>query len=172
MNCHVCLDPLFISECVRTKCNHYFHRICLLRWLQDRHTCPYCRGYIYKNECKLLNHLSMIHLYFENGLNMNDRMFFPKNLYDLKLCFMYLFYNQTGILLSITKTMDNNLNRIIKHFLDHLSHDMNMMYMNFYHQKDLEIIIKINEISLCRIDMKDIHHLFHRRHDDFILNYY
>ena len=41
--CVVCLCKIEEGEEIR--CDHLFHRICLDRWLQYKHTtCPLCRG--------------------------------------------------------------------------------------------------------------------------------
>lgn len=47
--CNICLDELTYENPIlitTTKCNHVFHRICLLNWILTNkiHTCPTCRG--------------------------------------------------------------------------------------------------------------------------------
>ena len=58
--------------------------------------------------------------------------------------------------------MENKLNHIIKHFMDHLNdNEIHYMYIHFYHQRDLEITIRLdNQISACKMNMMDIHNLF------------
>lgn len=47
--CTVCLSELTYENPIAittTKCNHVFHRVCLLNWIltNNIHTCPICRG--------------------------------------------------------------------------------------------------------------------------------
>ena len=44
--CAICLDRI-VSDNVKTKCKHNFHKKCLLGWCmnnRDKPTCPICRG--------------------------------------------------------------------------------------------------------------------------------
>jgi hypothetical protein len=46
LNCSICLDKLSGVVC-RTKCNHMFHKSCLIEWLKDEtNSCPTCRATI------------------------------------------------------------------------------------------------------------------------------
>jgi len=40
--CAICLDSL-ITDIKKTKCNHYFHSVCISEWDSTR-GCPMCRG--------------------------------------------------------------------------------------------------------------------------------
>lgn len=46
-DCPICLADFEDGETVRIlpKCNHYFHRECIDRWLLSHSTCPTCRRY-------------------------------------------------------------------------------------------------------------------------------
>jgi hypothetical protein len=43
MDCPICLEAGKDSIFVKTECNHYFHKECLLEWLNVKKTCPMCR---------------------------------------------------------------------------------------------------------------------------------
>jgi hypothetical protein len=46
--CLVCLEPCLAGEATlalrRCSCRRAFHTACLARWLEERGTCPHCRG--------------------------------------------------------------------------------------------------------------------------------
>lgn len=47
-DCSICLEPLAGKQCVKTSCNHIFHRLCMYK-IENMHkflTCPMCRNYI------------------------------------------------------------------------------------------------------------------------------
>ena len=51
-DCSICYGPLDANAAVVKRlpcCRHYFHRQCLLRWLEGNTTCPYCRTEIRLN---------------------------------------------------------------------------------------------------------------------------
>ena len=39
--CSICLEPFCDG---RLKCKHYFHDICIKKWLKSNVSCPYCRN--------------------------------------------------------------------------------------------------------------------------------
>ena len=43
MDCPICLEAGKDSIIVKTECNHYFHKECLLEWLNVTKSCPMCR---------------------------------------------------------------------------------------------------------------------------------
>ena len=44
-NCPICLDEFKESEYYRNlKCNHFFHKKCIDRWLKKENNCPMCRA--------------------------------------------------------------------------------------------------------------------------------
>lgn len=43
--CNICLD--FINFPIYLHCKHYFHKKCILKWLNSNATCPNCRTNIY-----------------------------------------------------------------------------------------------------------------------------
>eukprot|EP00934_Nitzschia_sp_Nitz4_P007987 Nitzschia sp. Nitz4//scaffold9_size221794//121069//122196//NITZ4_001357-RA/size221794-processed-gene-0.21-mRNA-1//1//CDS//3329561034//7977//frame0 len=44
--CTVCCETFQLSDCLVSlpTCSHVFHEQCVLPWLQQHHTCPYCRA--------------------------------------------------------------------------------------------------------------------------------
>ena len=43
-SCGICKDEFNIGEeCLLMPCDHYFHDTCLLPWLKERNSCPFCR---------------------------------------------------------------------------------------------------------------------------------
>lgn len=44
-NCLICIDKFKINEYKRSlpKCNHYFHKKCIDKWLKKCASCPVCR---------------------------------------------------------------------------------------------------------------------------------
>ncbi|XP_070541471.1 E3 ubiquitin-protein ligase RNF139-like [Ptychodera flava] len=46
--CAICYQEL-LSACI-TPCNHYFHSLCLRKWLYLQDKCPLCHSYIYKED--------------------------------------------------------------------------------------------------------------------------
>ena len=47
-DCSICLEPLANKQCVKTSCNHIFHRLCMYK-IENMYnfiTCPLCRNYI------------------------------------------------------------------------------------------------------------------------------
>lgn len=47
MSCAICLDYFKLNDMVswsgNGKCNHIYHKDCILYWLLKRCDCPYCR---------------------------------------------------------------------------------------------------------------------------------
>jgi SUMO ligase MMS21 Smc5/6 complex component len=43
--CAICLDSI-IRGIALPSCNHIFHKDCILGWLRQASTCPYCRSTI------------------------------------------------------------------------------------------------------------------------------
>ena len=42
--CSICLSALKIGdEMIKLKCNHFFHKDCVIKWLKDNNNCPNCR---------------------------------------------------------------------------------------------------------------------------------
>ena len=47
IKCSICLDDLCEGndkQVVKTKCNHYFHRKCIVTWLREHRNCPLCQN--------------------------------------------------------------------------------------------------------------------------------
>lgn len=42
--CSVCFEPIRYGMALQ--CHHCFHRNCLLPWISEHNTCPYCRSLI------------------------------------------------------------------------------------------------------------------------------
>lgn len=54
--CTICLSNM--DNPFKTKCNHYFHKDCLDKWVKIKNNCPNCRKslkYLYKNKKKQEN---------------------------------------------------------------------------------------------------------------------
>jgi len=45
--CLICMNTMKIEDIERLRCQHIFHRECLLTWMEIRQNCPLCR----KKEC-------------------------------------------------------------------------------------------------------------------------
>lgn len=44
-DCIICYHPFDLSEKIKTLvCHHFFHEVCIDRWLEDHVTCPLCRA--------------------------------------------------------------------------------------------------------------------------------
>jgi len=46
--CAICLTEYEDGEKILKirRCNHYFHHVCIIQWLNENRVCPYCRGEI------------------------------------------------------------------------------------------------------------------------------
>ena len=42
--CSICLDKIYFRY--KTECNHLFHKKCIITWLENNNTCPFCRNVI------------------------------------------------------------------------------------------------------------------------------
>lgn len=42
-NCGICMEGIEKNMMLRLPCSHPFHRLCLLHWLNNGHSCPICR---------------------------------------------------------------------------------------------------------------------------------
>ena len=42
-SCSICLDVISEDTKIITKCNHIFHKKCILQWLEENENCPLCR---------------------------------------------------------------------------------------------------------------------------------
>jgi hypothetical protein len=108
----------------------------------------------------------MIPIYFSDGLCINEKTFLPQNLFDLKLCFLYIFLAQHGILIfPFTKPFDSKLSSIILTFLQKIHADKSVVFifLNFFKQKDLHLKITYENMrneNKNIINMKDIYKLF------------
>jgi len=40
--CPICIEDMVDNVC-RVKCNHMYHRVCIMPWLEINNTCPVCR---------------------------------------------------------------------------------------------------------------------------------
>ena len=46
--CSICQEPIMQEESVlQLRCTHSFHRLCIIPWFYNQHTCPNCRVKIY-----------------------------------------------------------------------------------------------------------------------------
>ncbi|KFM79084.1 Protein TRC8-like protein, partial [Stegodyphus mimosarum] len=45
--CPICFQELITAKV--TTCNHFFHKICLRKWLNEQNTCPLCYTVLYQN---------------------------------------------------------------------------------------------------------------------------
>jgi predicted amidophosphoribosyltransferase len=47
MECPICLEPIPTTNEIKTDCNHYFCKTCLMKWQkkeEQNHQCPICRS--------------------------------------------------------------------------------------------------------------------------------
>lgn len=54
--CVICQDDYNNDKCVQLYCNHKYHKKCIIRWLNEKLTCPLCNQNI---KLKNGNRLSM-----------------------------------------------------------------------------------------------------------------
>lgn len=59
-DCPICLEKLVSENVQELQCGHMFHNKCLEKWLEENHTCPYCRS--------LVDH----HIIFDDNLTPQD----------------------------------------------------------------------------------------------------
>ena len=47
-DCSICLEPLAVKQCVKTSCNHIFHRLCMFKIgkMCEFPPCPMCRNHM------------------------------------------------------------------------------------------------------------------------------
>ncbi|XP_035217866.1 protein TRC8 homolog [Stegodyphus dumicola] len=45
--CPICFQELITAKV--TTCNHFFHKVCLRKWLKEQNTCPLCYTVLYRN---------------------------------------------------------------------------------------------------------------------------
>ena len=43
LQCSICMD-IIQSECMVTKCGHKYCEKCIIQWLENNSSCPYCRA--------------------------------------------------------------------------------------------------------------------------------
>ncbi len=64
-NCSICLENYSIEDLnsndknkkiIKTDCNHYFHEHCIISWLINKNTCPYCRSIITNNIVEMMKY--------------------------------------------------------------------------------------------------------------------
>ena len=162
--CTICLDLLFIKKSIKTKCGHFYHYDCIIKWIETKNNCPQCRTHTLQKDCEFISKFEFISTFFENGLFINDIYLFPKNLLDLKLCFLYLFYRQHVIfIMPFSKPLENKLHKIVDIFLQNVLFEKVWFFtfINFYKQKDLVIRIRPSEDHFkIKISMNEIRRLF------------
>jgi len=74
--CPICQEPF--ESAIRLPCNHFFHKWCLLRWLETQHSCPLCRENLSWKEASPLdeNFSFILSTYRREGSNIYN---FPEN---------------------------------------------------------------------------------------------
>lgn len=169
MLCGICLEELYLTEeyCIMTKCSHYYHSICILRWLNIRNECPLCRTSIWLIDCITLN--ASLLLNKEHGIILNHYNMFPQTLLDLKLCILFVFFVQHGIIFQdIPNYIHKHICQIIAKFIEHILHhhdgDFNYILYNFYRHYHLHLNFSSTLSADCkRLSMNDLHLLFFGR---------
>lgn len=57
-DCCICISDFVVNEDISTlDCNHTFHFECICEWVQEKQTCPMCRGKIDIKEIEIINPL-------------------------------------------------------------------------------------------------------------------
>ena len=87
--CAICLDSITDEHSVIVeKCKHYFHKVCLQKWLSSNNTCPVCRLIIFSNiyEAKL-----------ELSVETLSNHITEEGHFDCVYCFEHVCNNLTGI---------------------------------------------------------------------------
>ena len=69
--CSICLDNID-NNLKQTQCNHYFHKECLNKWLNNNNTCPNCREELKKDK-KIENMFLINEIYIiQHPINLID----------------------------------------------------------------------------------------------------
>jgi hypothetical protein len=58
-DCPICYEPINKKDSKITACKHEFHKTCLEKWLETKHTCPICR-YALKEEVRTAHGVGQI----------------------------------------------------------------------------------------------------------------
>lgn len=44
LNCAICIEDIVVgNKIIKLQCGHVFHSPCILKWVKDKNSCPYCR---------------------------------------------------------------------------------------------------------------------------------
>ena len=44
VNCAICMEDIKVGDkIIKLRCDHIFHSACILNWVKDKNSCPYCR---------------------------------------------------------------------------------------------------------------------------------
>ena len=103
--CSICLDTIERHQELKLSCNHYFHKKCIIQFLEKsrgKKKCPYCRSDVLFQDSNYLRLKSLFivrmpmflyNLYFGKRNNLRD--YYQDNLYNYiyaNLNFEVLFY--------------------------------------------------------------------------------
>lgn len=108
-DCPICLELIYDKQdCIKTDCNHYFHKSCLHIYLHDKiyyqdEKCPLCR--------QILNYYPRICVY-----NFFENFYIYDDYYDTK--FKWLFQPLTCDNCKKYIGMNNNCDKCLKYRLD------------------------------------------------------
>ena len=96
--CSICLETMNVCSdvCIKTTCRHAFHGPCLSTWFHVRQECPVCRRGLTRYDCTVLHFCQ----HPIDTVQLNDIQFRLSSPHDLRLCILFLFLQQSHILLT------------------------------------------------------------------------
>jgi hypothetical protein len=71
MDCCICMNSCTLASIHKTKCNHYFHKQCIMQWYlnSERFNCPICRRCLPIRQFKDIKFKIKTNLMYEDFIN-------------------------------------------------------------------------------------------------------